>query len=338
MSDMVQVGFIGFGGHVRKNVVRCFGAGSGRQVSGIYVRRAAHYREAFPDFAGQFTERLDDLLDDPAISAIYIATPIAAHFGYALAALEAGKSVWCEKPLTDRMERTEQLAALAAQRGLMLAEVAMYRRHAQFAAIQALLASKTEAGEALISAQARFAIPQLSPDDFRYDKEAGGGALLDVGYYPLSMASSLFGIPQWVAAVGRTAPQSTSDVDLSGSALLAYGSFGFHASWAIGSSYANVIELHFEASRYVLSPAFSKPPTLRTEIQAFNAAGQAQDSITVEPDDQFMNFFDHLTAGLARKDLQAIAGLAKDAVQTAGVIEAVRNDLERRTTCGPLER
>jgi NDP-hexose-3-ketoreductase len=332
LSDFVQFGLIGFGRHVVKNILRCFGQDAGRSISRIYVRHAEKYRAAFPAFAERFTENLDDLLRDPAISVVYVATPIASHFEYAMAALRSGKSVWCEKPLTDRLERTEELVSVASQRGLMLAEVAMYKHHAQFAAIRELLGKKAAAAEALVEARGRFSIPQLDPADFRYSREAGGGALLDVGYYPLSMSGALFGGPEWVAAVGHPADVSTSDVDLSGSALLAYGTFGFHASWAIGSSYTNLVELTFERSRYVIAPAFSKPPTLATEIQAFSAAGQAEDPIRIEPDDQFMNLFNQLTALLRSRKPETLSALAQEIIQSAAIIETVRYELGRRST------
>src|SRR5690606_1917341 len=115
-------------------------------------------------------------------------------------------------------------------------------------------------GERLLGIRARFSIPELPRSDIRYDKQLGGGALLDVGYYPLSLVGSLLGYPEKLAVAGHRSVEL--GVDLSGHALLTYDDVGCHCFWAIGASYANEIELSFTDSSYYVPRAFSKPPDL----------------------------------------------------------------------------
>lgn len=328
MSDHpLHVGVIGFGNHVVKNILRVFPEGGPRRIAAIHVRRPEALAAEHPALEDRFTGSLEAMLADPAIDVVYIATPISTHFEYASAALKAGKHVWCEKPMTASLADTRALADLAEARGLQLAEVAMYQHHAQFAWVRDLLQQKAEAGERLVDVRTRFTIPELPATDIRYRPELGGGALLDVGFYPLSAAVGLFGTPSAVAAVGRRS--DALGVDLSGSALLSYDSFGCHALWAIGASYANEMELSFEKSAYVVPRAFSKPADLATRIVVTGPFGQAADPVDIPADDQFETMFTAFARTLRAGDRAAFAAEAQRAVANAAVIESVRTAMGR---------
>lgn len=325
MSDAIGVAIVGFGDHVRKNIVRCLFGNPDIHVVGVHVRDLDAHRSADPDLAGLFTDDLQGLIDNPAVDAVYIATPISSHFDHARRALLTGKHVWCEKPLTDSLARTTELLTLSEARGLLAVEMAMYRRHAQFAALTRLLAEKAAAGEDPIEVNARFSIPALDPGNIRYSRAAGGGALLDVGYYPLAMATTLFGEPQAVHAVGGSSP--ASEVDLQGSALLSYGRFGVSASWAIGASYVNRLELSFARGRYVAAPVFSRPPDRAVPIEVFAETGEARPPIFVPADDQFANLFAELCAAVRQNAAQTRRRYAAEALAVARTLQAVRDGL-----------
>lgn len=326
MSEPLGIALVGFGNHVRKTLLRLFDGADGPGLKAVVVRDPAAYRAAWPAQAALFTADFDAVLADPGIAVVYVATPIAAHALYAARALAAGKHVWCEKPVSPDLATTRDLADLAAARGLMLGEIAMYRHHAQFAAVQALLADKAAAGVRLVAARARFTIPERPPGDIRYDKAAGGGALLDVGYYPLSLAGALFGLPRGVAASGYTCPQR--GVDLSGSAALDYGDFAFHALWAIGAAYASELELSFEDATVLVPRAFAKPPDLAVPLSVVQTDGTPGEPVPVPADDQFANLFRHYAALIAAEDRAAFARLGEQAVQAAALLDQVRTALE----------
>lgn len=326
MFKPLGIALVGFGGHVRKNLLRLFASPGAPRLKAVLVRDAAAYRTAWPDHAELFMADFDALLADPEIDVIYVATPIAAHALYAARALAAGKHVWCEKPVSTDLATTRDLADLAAARGVMLGEVAMYRHHAQFAATEALLAGKAAAGVRLVAARARFTIPELPARDIRYDKAAGGGALLDVGYYPLSLAAALFGPPRGVAASGYVCPQR--GVDLSGSAALDYGDFSFQALWAIGAAYANELELSFTDATVLAPRAFAKPPDLAVPLSVTLANGAPGEPIRVAADDQFANLFARYTALIRADDRAGFVRLGEQAVAAAMLIEQVRAALD----------
>jgi dTDP-3,4-didehydro-2,6-dideoxy-alpha-D-glucose 3-reductase len=322
LSEPIRLGVIGFGNHVVKNMLRVFDGAIGPELRRVFVRDPARYQQRHAALADKFTGDLAALLDDPVIEAIYIATPVACHFDYAKKALAAGKHVWCEKPLTHSLANTAELAGLAARKGLMLGEISAYRHHRQFAWIRELLAEKAREGERLIDMRARFSIPELPATDIRYSKELCGGALLDVGYYPLSLAVALFGAPERLIAVGHVDPEL--DVDLSGSALLTYSGFGCHCTWGIGSAYGNELELSFTRSSYIIPRSFSKPPGLALEVQKILPNGSKGEPIQISADDQFANLFAHFARLVRSGDLDGFRREREDAVATAAVIESVQ--------------
>jgi predicted dehydrogenase len=126
------------------------------------------------------------LLADPAIDAVYVATPHAQHAQAIEAALHAGKPVLCEKPLVATAVQAERVAALARERGVFLMEALWTRFLPVYAAM------RTWFGDgglgAVCAVQASFAYPtRFDPADRQWDPAAAGGALLDLGIYPLAL-------------------------------------------------------------------------------------------------------------------------------------------------------
>lgn len=117
---MINIGIVGYG-YWGPNLVRNFAETPGASVvavSDLDSAKLALVRRRFPAVAT--TTDFRDLLDNPAIDAIAIATPVDTHFELALAALRAGKHVWVEKPMTETSEQARQLVDEADRRKLVL--------------------------------------------------------------------------------------------------------------------------------------------------------------------------------------------------------------------------
>jgi predicted dehydrogenase len=142
------------------------------------------------------------LLADPDIEAVYIPLPNGLHVEWTLAALEAGKHVLCEKPLSPRPEDVERCFDAAEQAGLILSEAFMWRHHPQAAKLSELVAGGA-IGE-LRMVRAAFSFTLDRPGDVRWDAALYGGALLDVGSYCVSGARLLGGEPEAVEAFAVT--------------------------------------------------------------------------------------------------------------------------------------
>lgn len=143
-----------------------------------------------------------DLIADPEVDILYIATPHSHHLEPAVAALEAGKHVLIEKPVTLDADEAAAIRDVAAGRGLLAME-AMWTRHLPHMIRIRELVRSGALGE--VRALAADHTQQISADPaHRLNAlELGGGALLDLGIYPVSFAWDILGAPVEVRALGR---------------------------------------------------------------------------------------------------------------------------------------
>lgn len=127
----------------------------------------------------------DALLSDPVIDAVYIPLPNHAHKEWAIRVAEAGKHCLCEKPLALNAAEAEAMAAAFRAAGRKLSEAFQWRHHPQSERVRALVQSGAIGTLRLIEAGFSFMLER--PDDVRWDPALGGGALYDVGCYPIAL-------------------------------------------------------------------------------------------------------------------------------------------------------
>lgn len=160
-----------------------------------------------------------DLVEDPHIDAVYIATPHSEHRENALLAIAAGKHVLVEKAFTRNAGEAEEIFAAARAAGVLVME-AMWTRFLPHVAALHQVIDAGEIGE-IISLEAdhgqAFA---FDPSSRLFDPALAGGALLDLGVYPVSFAHDFLGVPDSVQAVGQL---TTTGVDGQISIVLSYG-------------------------------------------------------------------------------------------------------------------
>ncbi|HTU72182.1 MAG TPA: Gfo/Idh/MocA family oxidoreductase [Trebonia sp.] len=154
----------------------------------------------------------ESLVADPSVDLVYVATPHPFHYPNARLALEAGKHVLVEKPFTLNAVQAQRLVTHAADRGLLVLEAMWTRWLPHMARLRQIVADGVIGEPRSMSADHT----QLLPDDPAHRLNAlelGGGALLDLGIYPVSFASELFGAPQSVQAVA-TFKQTGADAQV----------------------------------------------------------------------------------------------------------------------------
>lgn len=137
-----------------------------------------------------------DLLEDPVIEAIYIPLPNHLHHEWTIKALLAGKHVLCEKPLACNAQQAQEMADAAESAGCQLMEAFMFRYHPRNQTIRRLVRNGAIGMPRLVHAAFCY---RMSPEAFNNPQNArlkpnmGGGALLDVGCYGVSVARWLYG-------------------------------------------------------------------------------------------------------------------------------------------------
>jgi predicted dehydrogenase len=141
-----------------------------------------------------------ELAADPDLDVIYVATPHSAHHAASSLCLRAGKAVLCEKPITLDRASAEDLAATARERGLFLME-GMWTRTLPAIRRMRELVNDGAIGE-VTAVYANFAVGGPFSATHRLRAKAlGGGALLDLGVYPVTFAHMFLGVPQRIAAL-----------------------------------------------------------------------------------------------------------------------------------------
>jgi predicted dehydrogenase len=155
-------------------------------------------RHGIPHRYGSYGE----LAADPDVDIVYVASPNSRHCPDTMLFLEGGKHVLCEKPFALSREEAEQMAAAARAAGLFLMEAIWSRFLPAYVALAALLESGRIGEPLQVEADFGFRRP-VDPAHRLFDAALGGGALLDLGIYPLQLASLVLGTPDRVAAVGH---------------------------------------------------------------------------------------------------------------------------------------
>lgn len=181
---------------------------------------------------------LEQLLADPAVEIVYIATPHVQHHAVALAALNAGKHVLCEKPLTMDAAQARELADLARDRGLFLMEAVWTRFLPSFRRAVDIVRGGEIGQPRWAQADLGFA-PAYDPTSRMWDPAAGGGALLDLAVYPLTWALGMLGEANSIHASGTLTPNG---VDLHNALSLTYDGGGHaHIITSIGSECPSIV-------------------------------------------------------------------------------------------------
>jgi Predicted dehydrogenases and related proteins len=231
--DKIRWGILSVSGHYSLRVHQPLSKLAEARILAVASRGAdkaaqAAARFGIPRSYGSYAE----LLADPEIDAVYIPLPNNLHAEWAIAALEAGKHVLCEKPLGMDASQARSIAAKAAEKGLVAMEAFMYRFHPQWVRAREIVASG-ELGR-IRAIQSWFSYNNADPANIRNRPETGGGALYDIGCYAVSSARFLAGSePRRVLALcERDSDFGTDSMD---SCLLDFGPGGPRASFHVAT-------------------------------------------------------------------------------------------------------
>ena len=197
MTDRLAWGLLATG-----NIAKTFAKGLAHSKTGKLVAVGSRTQTAAEAFGAEFNVphrhgSYAALLADPAVQAVYISTPHPLHAEWAIKAAEAGKHILCEKPLALNHADAMAMVEAAHRHGVFLMEAFMYRCHPQTAKLVELIREKALGEVRVIQASFGFHAG-YNLEGRLYQNALGGGGILDVGCYPVSMARLLAG-----AATGK---------------------------------------------------------------------------------------------------------------------------------------
>ena len=271
----MKIGIIGNGNHVKKNLIAAYSELDSIEKITIFDRKV---NDTFIDGKIETTPLKYLFKQDCAF--YHIATPIQTHDDYILKCIKEKKNIICEKLLCLEYKNAKKYYDAAKKNNVLLFEVCMYKYHAFYNHIVNFLEENISE---INYVEANFCIPHQKRTDFRYKAELGGGALNDVGFYPISILLNLFGKPLNFNSVTKP----SKPVDLVGTCLMNYKNFYAIASWAIGQEYRNEILFKSDLYTYKFNFAFSKNDKIAPTFEKYQNNNQVEVK-KITPENQFV--------------------------------------------------
>lgn len=266
-----------------------------------------------------------ELLADPDIEAVYIPLPNHLHVTWAIRALEQGKHVLCEKPIGLSVAEAEKLLAAAKKRPKLKAmEAFMYRHHPQWQRARQMVV-EGEIGE-LRTIQSFFAYHNDDPSNIRNMADLGGGGLMDIGCYCISLSRFLFDDePERVYGIIAYDPQFGVDRLISGVMDFRRGT----STFTCGTQLAPYQRVNIVGTqgRVEIEIPFNAPPD--EPCRMWHQRGSEIEEIMLDVCDQYTIQGD-LFSRAVLEDTQVPTPL-EDAVANMRVIEALKSGTTRGT-------
>lgn len=194
---------------------------------------------------------------------VYVSTVNSAHYEYAKKALESGFNVIIDKPATTTFQEAEELVDIAKAKDLLLAESTVYLMHPQFATIDGIMTANNDSPKLLT---VHFTMPPFQPDNFRYKKELGGGAMMDTLPYAISISRHFF--KEQPENVSVNIVEANADgLDIEYSLMMSFpggksmiGHFGFN------TEYINQIQVLGNRTNVTVDRVFTIPDTMENSL------------------------------------------------------------------------
>ncbi|HEX6222295.1 MAG TPA: Gfo/Idh/MocA family oxidoreductase [Acidimicrobiia bacterium] len=290
------------------------------------VERAAEAAEALgiPRSYGSYEE----LLSDEEIEAVYIPLPNHLHPEWTIAAAEAGKHVLCEKPMAMSSDEASEMIDVCERAGVKLMEAFMYRHHPLWIETRRLIEGGA-VGE-LVVVDAVFSYFNDDPTNIRNIPEAGGGALYDIGCYPINVARMLFGMEP-TGVKGSLRRDEMMGIDVVTSAILRFGDGIASFVCSTRMEPDQRVDIYGTGGRLTVEIPFNIPPDRPTRLLETRGGNPPVSPATtiheIPPADQYALQVDAFSRAI-RTD-SAVPVSPRDAVANLEVIERIFAEAER---------
>ena len=260
-------GFWSLSNHFKNKVIPSIKSNKKIKPYVVYSRKNKLPREKYLK-STLITKNKKDLLENVKINYIYISSITKNHFNNCKDALYHNKNVICEKPICNNSTELKKLFLIAKRKKLKIFEFYHYIHHPLFKKLKQIL-KKNIIGE-IKYIESNFTIPLKDKKNFRFKKKLGGGSLMDVGVYPISLPYFLFKKPKVVVIKKKINFLKKNQIDLSGSLLLninkkILGSF----NWGFDLPYQNNLMILGNKGQITIDFIFSKKIIQNGEIKIF---------------------------------------------------------------------
>ena len=313
----VRFGLIGAGRIATKAVAPAFRKATNAELYAVASRDIRRAEALTPVRAyGSYS----DLIRDPDVEAVYIATHNGLHHSLTIEAARHGKHVLCEKPLANNESECGEMLRASEDAGCLLAEAFMYRHHPQIAKAKELVVAGRIGELQVVEASFRFNLTRQ--DDVRLDPAKGGGALLDVGCYCVNASRFFFGgEPVAVAALGHFHPTHGVDLSVQGALDFDDGRYAVISCGFDGGLHQRV-SLIGTAGVLTLNVAFNT----RAAPAAITVQSEEEsETIAFPPVDAFQLEIENFASAIPGKSQPLLP--PEDSVHNARVLDRIRQRL-----------
>jgi predicted dehydrogenase len=323
-------------------IAAVFARGVAGSRHGVVVAVGSRTAEAARQFAGEHGIEAahahgsyEALLADEAVDAVYIATPHPQHIEWALKAAAAGKAILCEKPVALNRADAAQMIAAARAHGVLFMEAFMYRCHPQTARVAALIREGAVGRVGLVQASFGFRV-EFDATSRLWNRELGGGGILDVGGYPVSYARLIAGanagqaFAEPTAVHGAGVLHAETHVDAYAAAQLTFaGGMIAHVSCGVGLTQENVVRIHGTGGTLLVTRPYAPGLKIEPTTITLHRAGVVQpEEITITPDrDLYAYEADAFAEAYAAGRREVAAMTPEDTLGNMAVLDAWRRDV-----------
>lgn len=260
---------------------------------------ASRTKDRAAEFAGLFgceaVEGYRSLLDRTDIDAIYMPLPTGLHRNWAHEVLLSGKHLLVEKSFTENYDSAVAITKAARERDLLVMENYCFLQHAQLKWLSDFITSG-ELGEIHLL-RSTFGFPPLEKGNFRYNKNLGGGALLDAGGYPIRIARLILGDDMRLVGAALEYDDELG-VDIYGDAMFQSNHNGMIAQISFGFDYYYqcMVELLGTKGKLSMNRIFTAPPGLAPCAYIEYQSKKIQKSLSA--DNQYVNTIDYFARAI----------------------------------------
>jgi predicted dehydrogenase len=320
----VKWGVLGFASIAKRKVIPGMQQGEFSEIAAIASRDLSKAQDAARQFnIAKAYGSYEDLLADPDIEAIYNPLPNHLHVPWTIKAMEAGKHVLCEKPIALSMAEAKTLRPVRDRTKMKCGEAFMVRTHPQWLRARELVRSG-KIGQ-LKSVIASFSYFDREPTSIHNNPDGGGGALLDIGCYPIFTSRFIFG-EEPTRVVGLVERDPDFKVDRLTSAILDYPSGQAIFTCSTQLSFYQSMEIYGTHGRISFDMPYSAPLNLPTDIQmdlgrTSSRAPSAPVTETIAPSNQYTIQGDAFSKAI-RENTEVPVPL-EDAFKNMAVIDAI---------------
>jgi predicted dehydrogenase len=308
-----KISIIGFGYNTKKNIIPAIERSKNLEIDRIFIKKKKFKKKNLEKYNFQHISNLKNINKN---SWFYISTPISSHYNIIKKLINLNANIICEKPLTNSYSKTKILLNLLKKKSkIKLIEVEMYKFHKLYIYFKKFIKKHIKN---ITQVNFIFKIPKVDKKNSIYSKNKSGGALLSLGFYPVSTTIDIFGYPKNIASNIKFSKRKS--IDIEGNFSLKYKQITCKGSWALGSNYENKAQVFLKnKTSFVFNMFYAKSEYEKCIIQKINSKNQVIKTYQIKNDNQFLNMITSYV--YSRENIYNISILNLQAIKLLEIIK-----------------